>query len=165
MVSWAMIDWRFPTALQMVLSLAAAAEQGIQCTSQQLALGLGANPSLVRKLLVPLNRAGLTTASLGKHGGVRLARPPGEITLDDVYRAITENKKLLAVRPNVPSVCVVSTNMAVYFGSLVDDVETAVQGVLGRRTLAQTLTQIRQIEARRLGGKSSSAVRVAVPVR
>ena len=40
-----MIDWRFPMALQIVLSLAVTAERGLQCTSQELASGLGANPS------------------------------------------------------------------------------------------------------------------------
>ena len=145
-----MIDWRFPTALQIVLSLTVAAEKGIQCTSQELASGLGANPSLVRKLLVPLSRAGLTASSLGKHGGVRLARPADRITLADVYRAITDNKKLLAARPDVPNVCEVSTNIVEYFGTLADEVEDAVRGVLGRRTVADTLAQVRAIESQRL---------------
>lgn len=144
-----MIDWRFPTALQMVLSLAVAAEKGIQCTSQELASGLGANPSLVRKLLVPLNREGVTASSLGKHGGVRLARPAEQITLGDIYRAITDKKKLLAARPDVPSLCVVSTNIVAYFDTLADDVEDAVRGVLGRRTVAETLAKVRQLDARR----------------
>ncbi len=116
----------------------------------------GANPSLVRKLLVPLGRAGVTASSLGKHGGVRLARPAREITLGDVYRAITDKKKLLAARPDVPSVCVVSTNIVAYFDTLADDVEDAVRGVLGRRTVAETLAQVRQLDARRRSSPRST---------
>ena len=145
-----MIDWRFATALQMVLSLAVAAEKDVLCTSQELASGVGANPSLVRRLLVPLNREGITHTALGKGGGVRLGRPAGQITLGDVYRAITDNKKLLAARPDVPNVCVVSTNIVEYFGSLADDVEAAVRGVLSHRTVAETLAEVRCLDARRL---------------
>ena len=47
-----MIDLRFPTALQMVLSVALADRDGFRCTSQILADGLSTNPSFIRKLLV-----------------------------------------------------------------------------------------------------------------
>ena len=50
-----MIDVRFPTALQIMLSLALADRNSVsQLTSAELAKSLGANPSFVRKLLVPL---------------------------------------------------------------------------------------------------------------
>nr|WP_321985248.1 Rrf2 family transcriptional regulator [uncultured Lichenicoccus sp.] len=98
-----MIDMRFPTALQMVLSLAVALETGQRCTSGGLAAGLGANPSLVRKLLVPLSRDRIVASSLGKNGGVRLGRPANQITLRDVYRSITEDKRIMAARPRRPA--------------------------------------------------------------
>ena len=44
-----MTDIRFPTALQMMLSLALAEESGVQrLSSAQLGSSAGANPSLVR---------------------------------------------------------------------------------------------------------------------
>lgn len=42
-----MLDYRFPTALQMVLSVAMAEQMGERSTSAILAYGLEANPSLV----------------------------------------------------------------------------------------------------------------------
>src|SRR5712672_974978 len=88
-----MIDLRFPTALQMVLSVALADQDGFRCTSQILADGLSTNPSFVRKLLVPLTREGMIVASIGMGGGLHLGRPPGEITLRDIYVAVTEDKR------------------------------------------------------------------------
>lgn len=51
-----MLDYRFPTALQMVLSVAMAEQSGERSTSAILAYGLEANPSFIRKLMVPLPR-------------------------------------------------------------------------------------------------------------
>lgn len=48
-----MLDYRFPTALQMVLSVAMAEQMGERSTSAILAYGLEANPSFIRKLMVP----------------------------------------------------------------------------------------------------------------
>lgn len=48
-----MLDYRFPTALQMVLSVAMAEQSGERSTSAILAYGLEANPSFIRKLMVP----------------------------------------------------------------------------------------------------------------
>ena len=61
-----MLDIRFSSALKAMLFLAAAAEQGSPTlSSAQLAEGLGTNPSLVRKLLVPLARGGLVVSTKG----------------------------------------------------------------------------------------------------
>ncbi len=54
-----MLDYRFPTALQMVLSVAMAEQLGQRSTSAILAYGLEANPSFIRKLMVPLTRDGI----------------------------------------------------------------------------------------------------------
>lgn len=51
-----MLDYRFPTALQMVLSVAMAEQMGERSTSAILAYGLEANPSFIRKLMVPHHR-------------------------------------------------------------------------------------------------------------
>ncbi|MCR1320546.1 hypothetical protein NR352_26955, partial [Enterobacter soli] len=59
-----MLDYRFPTALQMVLSVAMAEQLGERSTSAILAYGLEANPSFIRKLMVPLTRDGIIVVSL-----------------------------------------------------------------------------------------------------
>ncbi|SXF85484.1 putative transcriptional regulator [Klebsiella variicola] len=76
-----MLDYRFPTALQMVLSVAMAEQMGERSTSAILAYGLEANPSFIRKLMVPLTRDGIIVSTLGRNGSLHLGRPADKITL------------------------------------------------------------------------------------
>ena len=120
-----MLDYRFPTALQMVLSVAMAEQLGKRSTSGVLAYGLEANPSFIRKLMVPLTRDGIIVSTLGRNGSIHLGRPPEEITLRDIYLSVTEDKKLWASRPDVPARCVVSANACWYFKSVSEEAEQA----------------------------------------
>lgn len=91
-----MLDYRFPTALQMVLSVAMAEQMGERSTSAILAYGLEANPSFIRKLMVPLTRDGIIVSTLGRNGSIHLGRPADKITLRDIYLSVIEDKKLWA---------------------------------------------------------------------
>ena len=143
-----MIDVRFPTALQIMLSLALAEQQSVpNLSSSQLAESLGANPSFVRKLLVPLVQSKLLRSQMGKTGGVRLARPAAEITLRDVYRAIVADTKIWAPRTGIPHRCLVSSNVQGYFEELIDDAQEAILSMLGQRTLLHTLTELKRRES------------------
>jgi Rrf2 family transcriptional repressor of oqxAB len=143
------LDTRFPTTLQAMLLLAVA-EQEAEPTlsSTQLAQALGTNPSLVRKLLVPLVRDGWVTSTKGRNGGVRLALPPDRITLRDVFRSTVEDKPLWEPRPDGPHVCMVSTHAFEYFAALTTDAEKAVLDMLGSLTLADSLRDLEEIAGR-----------------
>ena len=136
-------DLRFPTALQMMLSLALAERQNIRSlSSAELAAGIGVNPSFVRKLLVPLVRDGLAHSLEGKNGGTRLGRPSAEITLRDIYCSVMGTKKLWIPRPDVPHRCLVSSNVERFFEAVANDAEEAVLGLLATRTLHQSLEEL-----------------------
>ncbi|HID7560490.1 putative transcriptional regulator [Klebsiella variicola] len=130
-----MLDYRFPTALQMVLSVAMAEQMGERSTSAILAYGLEANPSFIRKLMVPLTRDGIIVSTLG--------RPADKITLRDIYLSVIEDKKLWASRPEVPARCVVSANACWYFKSIADEAEQASLNVLARHTVASALEAVK----------------------
>jgi Rrf2 family transcriptional regulator, repressor of oqxAB len=136
------IDVRFPTALQIMLSLALADRNSIsQLSSAELAKSLGANPSFVRKLLVPLVQSKLLRSQMGKAGGVRLARPADEITLRDIYCAVVADTKIWAPRTGIPKRCLVSSNVQGYFEELIDDAQDAILSMLplhARRTHSAT---------------------------
>src|ERR1700688_3465639 len=145
-----MIDLRFPTALQIVLGIQIAQEDRVRCTSQKLADSLGVKASFVRKLLVPLSRERIIIATLGKGGGVRLARRPEAITLRDVYLAVTDEKKLWVAREGVPCQCVASANIGQFFECLAGEAEGLVLEMLASRTVADSVAQIRKLEMARL---------------
>ena len=137
------IDVRFPTALQVMLSLALADRSGVsQLSSAELAKSLGANPSFVRKLLGPLVQSKLLRSQMGKTGGVRLAQPAAEITLRDIYRAVVADTKIWAPRTGIPRRCLVSSNVQGYFEELIDDAQDAILSMLGQRTLLEVLTEL-----------------------
>ncbi|MBK0003292.1 Rrf2 family transcriptional regulator [Erwinia sp. S43] len=139
-----MLDNRFPTALQMVLCIAKADSEDKRCTSKILADGLDANPSFVRKLMVPLTRDGIIVSTLGRCGTIRLGRPAEQITLCEIYTSVTNDKPLMASRPEVPARCVVSANACRFFKELAKEAEQASLDVLARRTVADALREIMQ---------------------
>src|SRR3981189_1940645 len=89
-----MIDRRFSTALQMVLSVALADQDGFGCTSRTSAEGLSTNASFVRKLLIPLTREGMIVAAIGKGCGFRPGAEAEQIPLRVLYLAVMEDKKI-----------------------------------------------------------------------
>jgi Rrf2 family transcriptional repressor of oqxAB len=144
-----MIDVRFPTALQLMLNLALAHAEGVaQLSSTQLADALGTNPSLVRKLLSPLANAGLVRSSFGRDGGIRLGRPADAITLREIYITALGEKSLWAPRA-VPHQCLVSSNVERYFVNLAAVADDAVLRTLEHKTLADTLSELRILDAAR----------------
>ena len=145
-----MIDVRFPTALQMMLSLALAQAEGIErLSSAQLAEGVDSNPTFVRRLLVPLIDAGLIRSSMGRDGGISLSVDAAAITLGEIYRATMGDKKPWTGRSNIPHRCLVSCNVERYFGHLSDEMNESVLRLLDRQRLADALLELRALDANR----------------
>ncbi|GAA1192030.1 RrF2 family transcriptional regulator [Prauserella alba] len=145
-----MLDIRFSSALKALLYLAATAEQDPAdpptSSSAQLAEVLATNASLVRKLLVPLVHGGLIESTKGRAGGARLAKPAEDITLAEIYRCTVGDKPLWACRPDSAASCDVTAHTAEFFGRLSADTERAVLDVLGSRTLADSLAEVRTLD-------------------
>ena len=145
-----MIDVRFPTALQMMLSLALAQAEGVErLSSAQLAEGVDSNPTFVRRLLVPLIQAGLVRSTMGRDGGVSLRVDAATITLGEIYKATMGDKRLWAGRSYIPHRCLVSCNVERFFGDLAAEVDESVFRLLDKQTLANALSQLRILDAER----------------
>ena len=146
-----MIDVRFPTALQMMLSLALAQAEGVErLSSTELAEGVDSNPTFVRRLLVPLIQAGLVRSTMGRDGGVSLGVDASVITLGEIYKVTLGDKRLWTGRSDIPHRCLVSCNIEQFFGDLADEVDESVLRLLGKRTLAGTLLEFRTLNAERV---------------
>ncbi|MGW1677260.1 RrF2 family transcriptional regulator [Saccharopolyspora sp. NPDC002376] len=142
------LDIRFSRALKVMLFLALADQDDPAAqSSAQLARGLNTNPSLVRKLLVPLVNAGLVVCAKGRAGGARLGRPADRITLAEIYRCAVGDKPLWACSPNgEQEACLVSAHASDYFAALTAEAEQAVLASLGDRTLADSVRELRDLE-------------------
>jgi Rrf2 family protein len=91
---------RFAVAVHILTNLAAAGS--VPLRSEDLAESASTSPSVIRNILVRLNKAGLTQAQLGAGGGVQLKRSAKRIRLIDIYRA-TEDTEIFARHRTRPS--------------------------------------------------------------
>ena len=80
-------DNRLPRVLHVLLHLEDAETP---LTSELMGKMLGMNPSLVRRTMGGLRKAGFVTSTKGHHGGWLLTKPLNEITLAEVYQALGE---------------------------------------------------------------------------
>jgi Rrf2 family protein len=63
-------------------------QMGQPCTTANLADDIGAPPDYLAKVMQGLSRAGIVSSQRGLHGGFKLARQPGELTILDVVNAV-----------------------------------------------------------------------------
>jgi Rrf2 family protein len=70
-----------------VHALCMLAEGDTTHTSQDIAASLKTNAVVIRRMLATLQSAGIIASSKGPNGGSRLARPPKQISLGEVFRA------------------------------------------------------------------------------
>lgn len=78
-------DSRLPRVLHVLLHLDEIAKP---VTSEMIGQMLRTNPSLVRRTMAGLRKAGLVESTRGHHGGWQLTRKLDMISLADVYQAL-----------------------------------------------------------------------------
>lgn len=91
---------RFAVAVHILTYLARDRKRAHR--SEEIAGSICTNPSVVRRILGDLARAGLTTSQLGKGGGALLARGPKKISLLEIFNAV-EDQSLVAMHRTPPS--------------------------------------------------------------
>lgn len=79
---------RFPLAVELLVLLSEVRPNAM--TSEAIAASVGGSAVVIRRLVTRLNAARLTTAQMGRGGGVTLATSPKKITLLDIYRAVED---------------------------------------------------------------------------
>lgn len=124
-----------------------AYRNGGQATSKELAESVNANHTFVRKTITRLAKAGLLIATRGVTGACRLARPPEQISLLDVYRA-SEASPVFTVHSYPPEAsCAVSVNIKDGMDSVLKQAQAGVEEKLAPMTLRDLLSQVQQAEA------------------
>jgi len=95
---------RFSLAVHILCLLASEPEGRL--TSEYLAVSIGANAVVLRRLLATLRRAGLVSSKSAGGGGWKLAHTADQITLDQVRQAVNEGESAKIHRnsphPNCP---------------------------------------------------------------
>lgn len=96
------IGVKFPIAVHILLSIEYFKDE--KNTSEFLAETVGTNPVIIRKITACLKSAGLVEVRAGV-GGMSLAKNPENISLYDVYMAVSESEKELFKIHSSPQLC------------------------------------------------------------
>ena len=105
-------------------------------TSSDIADHAGTNAVVVRRVLGRLREAGLLTSEKGHAGGWKLAKPPGEITLADVYLALDESLISTSVDEKVFS-CSVEQALQTRVNEVMKDIEQSLVQRLAETTISE----------------------------
>ncbi|MBQ7670115.1 MAG: Rrf2 family transcriptional regulator [Clostridia bacterium] len=106
-------------------------------TSGFLAGSVGANPVIVRNVMLDLKEAGIINISQGK-SGIELSRELSEITLLDIFRAVdcVNEDGLFHFHENTNTNCPVGRNIHKVMDPKLNAVQAAMEEELKRLTLA-----------------------------
>ena len=130
-----MVATRFAVAIHILLLLACNRAPG-KATSEYMARSVNTNPVVVRRITGQLARAGLIRVRRGP-GGAELARPPGEISLGDVWRAMNlgASRPLLPLHAAPDQGCPVGREVHSLLGGAFEAAEEAMEQALCRTSL------------------------------
>jgi Rrf2 family protein len=123
--------------------MAALAFSGEIMDSQTLARSVNTNPVVVRRILLALRAAGLVETTAGKHGGSRLGKPAGAISLRDIYDAVAAQPIISVSQRKAWKHCEVSCCMKKIMSTVSDEAEKAMRLHLKAVTLRRLVRQIR----------------------
>jgi len=149
------VNTRFAVAVHILTFLQTQA--GEPAPSELIAGSVNTNPSLIRRLLSQLAKAGLTTSQMGTGGGALLAREGERITLLDVYCAIDEDTEVFALHPDPNPKCPVGRNIQAVLKTRIEEAEMALKNQLAKTSIAQMATDVSGREGQRGAEAAPSA--------
>lgn len=137
-----MVDTRFSVCVQIMMSLAYHSDE--MMNSDILAAALKTNPTFVRKLISKLVEAKLVKSFRGKGGGVKLAKSPDSISLNQIYVAATDDKALISSHNKTPlKACPVSCCIQNVLNEIVNDIEDSTQKYLAGKSLTDLMKKVK----------------------
>ena len=109
-------------------------------TSNCLASSIQVNPVIVRNTLGLLSDAGLVEVKAGV-GGAFLAKPAGEITLLDIFKAVEKEEALFHFHENPNPLCPVGRNIHSVMDKRLDDIQSAMERQMEETTLSRLVEE------------------------
>jgi len=133
---------QFSMAVHVLTVLARHKDEKIK--SETVAGSVNTNPVVIRRLLGQLSQANLVESQTGAAGGTRLTRCPKEITLAEIYKAVSCGE-VFALHGRSPNQnCPVGRNIEAVLCSLQKEIDKSIGEKLSQYTLQSVLEIIEQ---------------------
>ncbi len=125
--------------------LATSGDENVK--SECIAGSVNTNAVVIRRLLGQLAQAKLVTSQTGAFGGTRLARDPRDISLCEIYKAVScgEVFALHGKSPNQD--CPVGKNIEAVLCNLQKEIDTSVGEKLGQYSLQSVIGMVEGAQA------------------
>lgn len=123
-----------------------AAHGSTPTSSEEMAVSGDASPVYVRRVLGRLRDAGLVASRPGVGGGWVLRRPPQQITLADVWRAIQGNDRLLGLHDVNPG-CAIGQQIHRNLADVERRAASAIEAELDQLTIIDMHPDLRHVRA------------------
>ena len=127
---------QFSVSCHVLTILAAYPDQSV--TSDMLAGSVDTNPVVIRRIMAHLRQHGLVDSRSGANGGWRLVRQPAELSLRDVYHAVS-HETALAMHQHPNPDCPIGGSIRQTLGDMFDDAQKALELALDKFTVADVL--------------------------
>lgn len=142
------ISTKFPVAVHVLSILSLNRQATIY--SDYIAASVNTNPVVIRRIVGLLKKAGLVDSAPGM-GGITLLKEPQDITLYDIYNAVSaKDKQLFSLHQDTNPACIVGKNIQQSLVGVMRTAEEAMEDELKKTTLADTINEINVLEARSL---------------
>lgn len=119
--------------------------EGERITSEHIAGSVNTNPVVIRRIIGMLSKAGLVATNAGVAGAV-ITRPTEQITLLDIYNAVTgpAQDELFAIHEKPNPDCGVGRNIQSSLEKAFDEARKAMENKLAQITLADIASDVTQ---------------------
>lgn len=136
------MDTKFSVAIHVLILIS---ESPPPINSEQMAESVGTNASYIRKILALLKKAEIVDGHRGI-GGYRLIVVPEQLTLLQIYQAVTEEPMLhlLDIHQNPNDRCIVGHYIKPVLTGIFADIEEDLTRSLAGKTLADCIADIRK---------------------
>ncbi|MFT8871777.1 MAG: Rrf2 family transcriptional regulator [Sporolactobacillus sp.] len=134
-----MINSRVAVAVHSLALLASKPHEDL--ASDYIAGSVNTNAVVIRRIFGMLRKAGLIRTVAGKPGAV-LAKPPGEMTLLDVYLAVEPQEQIFALHANPNPNCPVGKGISAVLEDAFGGAQQALETKLSAVTIADILARL-----------------------
>ena len=134
------MDTKFSVAVHVLILIS---ESTVPINSDQMAESVGTNASYIRKILALLKKAEIVDGRRGI-SGYSMTAAPEQLTLLQVYQAVTEEQKLhlLDIHQNPDDRCIVGRHIKPVLTGMFEDIEEDFAHSLAGKTLADIRRRI-----------------------